>query len=945
VEEKARAYGAGFFLSAILFSPWTPYVSSNARYDVKSMEVASQEKFKSPEEEIAFLREQIAARERELLSRNKEVDQSDRETVGKEVMQQYAEHDPSVVLDKKHIIDKESLAHSHQHVEIATHKVEEIVLLAQEKGIRNAMSVLEKIADPYLTDEVHRSFVNIVRSEHQLADLEKDKPLWRVLSMTLYEVALPRHKEDAKEESFKAIFSAMEQFFAGMQTISNGKEPYHYTLEISVSDKQDDIIFYVAVPNEFSNLFIKQAHSLFPFAEIILQQNDYNIFVEGGESVVTVLQQKKHPIYPIKSHTEFETDPLNVLLNAFSKIERDGGGAALQVVVAGDAHKYQQAYNGIIKRVQDGEKVDVAIRKSTLGGEFYEGLKDIFASSTKKEGVPEEPKTIDTDKIELFKHKIEAPTLSTNIRLVVSAQTKIRAEQILTEIESGFHQYENPSGNQFVSKRVSGVEKTQTLKRYSFREFNTARNMPLSIRELATMVHFPSAGIESSPQFKQSHAKYAPAPVNMPTHGIILGENEFRGTKRTIHMTPQDRVRHMYIIGQTGTGKTVFLKNMIIQDIQDGAGVCMIDPHGSDIVDVLSAIPPERLDDVIYFDPSNLDHTIGLNMLEFDASHPEQKTFVVNELFSMFKKLYGANPESMGPMFEQYFRNATLLVLEDPDSGSTLLDISRVMADAEYRNHKLSKTKNPVVSQFWEKIATKAGGEQSLENFVPYITSKIDPLTANDYMRPIIGQQRSSFNFRDVMDSKKILLVNLSKGRLGEINANLIGMIIVGKILMAALSRVDDQSKSFPPFYLYIDEFQNITTDSISSILSEARKYKLGLTVVHQFIAQLDETIRDAVFGNVGSMTVFRVGNEDAQFFEKQFDPVFSAKDISNIKNYNAYVKLLADGTPTPPFSMSTLPPHETNIEYAKQVMEYSALKYGRSRSEVDAEISARYLS
>jgi hypothetical protein len=296
-------------------------------------------------------------------------------------------------------------------------------------------------------------------------------------------------------------------------------------------------------------------------------------------------------------------------------------------------------------------------------------------------------------------------------------------------------------------------------------------------------------------------------------------------------------------------------------------------------------------------------------------------------------------------MFEQYFRNATLLVLEDPLSGSTLLDISRVMVDPVYRRMKLSKATNPVVVQFWQQIATKAGGEAALENIVPYITSKFDVFTANDYMRPIIGQQKSSFNFRKIMDSKKILLVNLSKGKLGEINANLIGMMIVGKILMAALSRVDDLSKGFPPFYLYIDEFQNVTTNSIASILSEARKYKLGLTIAHQFIAQIDEKIRDAVFGNVGSMSAFRVGPEDATFLEKQFTPTFTANDLMNIENYNAYARLLSNGSPTQPFSFHTMQPHESNIEYAQELIGYSMLRYGKPRAEVDEEIRARYLN
>jgi hypothetical protein len=385
------------------------------------------------------------------------------------------------------------------------------------------------------------------------------------------------------------------------------------------------------------------------------------------------------------------------------------------------------------------------------------------------------------------------------------------------------------------------------------------------------------------------------------------------------------------------------MKNMLIQDIEQGAGVCMIDPHGTDIADVLGSIPEARRDDVIYFDPAQTDMVMGLNMLEYDERHPEQKTFVVNELFSIFQKLYGAVPESMGPMFEQYFRNATLLALEGPDRDATLLDISRVLTDAEYRAQKLAHARNPVVVQFWNDIATKAGGEASLENIVPYITSKFDIFTANDYLRPIIGQRASAFDFRGIMDEKKILLVNLSKGRLGEINANLIGMIVVGKLLMAALSRVDDLSQSYPPFYLHMDEFQNVTTDSIAAILSEARKYKLGLTVAHQYIEQLDERIRDAIFGNVGSLAAFRVGPEDAEFLARQFEPVFDATDLINIENRNAYVRILANGTPARPFNIKTLAPRPIDMTRVAEMVEHSFKRYGSPRRKVEMEIRARY--
>ena len=381
---------------------------------------------------------------------------------------------------------------------------------------------------------------------------------------------------------------------------------------------------------------------------------------------------------------------------------------------------------------------------------------------------------------------------------------------------------------------------------------------------------------------------------------------------------------------------------MIIQDIKNGDGVCFIDPHGTDIEHILANIPPDRIDDVIYFDPAYTARPMGLNMLEYDPNFPEQKIFVINELLGIFNKLFDMKTAG-GPAFEQYFRNSAGLVMEDPESGSTLLEISRVMSDKAFRQLKLSRCKNPIIKQFWEN-AERTTGEASLANFVPYITNKFDPFVSNDIMRPVIAQQNSVFNFREIMDKKKILLVNLSKGRLGDINSNLIGLLLVGKITMAALSRVDIVGKGpVNDFYLYIDEFQNITTDSIATILSEARKYRLSLTVAHQYVEQLEESIKNAVFGNVGTMVVHRVSPENAEIFEKQLAPTFTPADILKLENLNCYIKMLVNGVPAKPFNSVTPFPPKGNPEIIEKVKELSYLKYGRPREEVEAEIMARY--
>jgi hypothetical protein len=903
-----------------------------------------QQQFSSPQAEIEFLRAQIAERERALLSRQPEADHIDFETVAKAELREYSMFTPKVVLTGERVVDGHELASLQEHVTTTRTPIEDIMVIADEKGIRNALSVLEKIENPYLIDEVHRALIEKIKHGYTTADMREGVPPWQILHMTLFEVTLPELKSaQDKEYQLADLVGMMEQLFTGLRSISVTSSAHHVALEIAVADSSDDIVFYAAVPTPYVSLFEKQTLSLFPHAVLIECVHDYNIFVPGGTSIVSEVALKKYPLYPLRTHDSFASDPLAVLLNAFSKIEREGGGAAVQFLFRHPQSSYRGTYDEIVKRVRKGMKPQEAIRRSTLTGEMMAGVGELlFASAKSKQS--DEPAEPDQVALELFAEKLRADIVEVQIRIAVSAKERNRATEILHEIEATFHQFTHVTGNAFTFTHRTGSALRIAEKAFSFREFNAKLAMPLSYTELATVIHFPGNGIVSSPQFKQSHASTAAAPTEMPTEGTLLGVNRHRNVERSIYMTDKDRMRHFYVIGQTGTGKSVFLQNLIVQDIEAGHGVCMIDPHGTDIQHVLGCIPRHREQDVIYFDPSNLDNPIGLNMLEFDASKPEQKTFVVNELFSIFQKLYGANPESMGPMFEQYFRNATLLVMEDPESGNTLMDISRVMADAKYRRLKLEKAKNPVVVQFWREIATKAGGEAALENIVPYIVSKFDVFTANDYMRPIIGQQQSAFNFREIMDERKILLVNLSKGRLGEINANLIGMIVVGKILMAALSRVDNLAMDLPPFFLHIDEFQNVSTPSIASILSEARKYKLSLTMAHQFIAQLDPDIRDAVFGNVGSIASFRVGSDDAAVLEKQFVPSFEANDLMNVPNWNAFVRMLANGVPTKPFSLAAMPPPKPDMTRVEALKDFSARHYGRPRAEVEAEISARYV-
>lgn len=898
-------------------------------------------KFKTPEEELAFLRAHIAEREKQLQEQGKE---ANKEHLAHNVINEYRKFAPEDVMHKSVVMknkDVEGLV-LRLHPETHDSKMEELLGILLDKGISNALSIIEKMNNPHIDDDFHRFLVQYLNNTHKIPGLKESTPLFKSLDMKLFEISLPDMNDDEKnKKGLKELLSAMEQFYSGMHSVGEGRENYnrkHFTLEIALSEDSDNFVFYAAVPSNKADLFEKQLFGVHSNAKFIEVPDDYNIFSEKSVVLGSYANLAHHDVYPIKLYDSFDHDPLNIILNVFTKLKKTGEGASIQFSICPEDDEIMRKYHLILSDVKDGMSVRTA---SSMTRQFTKELKSVagelfFGSSKKKE-----EKKVNDKAVENITEKMKSTIMATNIRIIVAAEEKDRAKQILSEMESSFNQFTEADRNGFNFVRPEGRELSRLVHDFSYRMFSNEYSMPLNLKELSTIFHFPYGVV--SPQLKQAKAGVAPAPIEMGGEGILLGVNSYHGKDTPIYMAREDRLRHMYIIGQTGTGKTTILKNMIAQDIRNGEGVCYIDPHGTDIQDILSYVPPERIDDVIYFDPAYTQRPMGLNMLEFDPRYPEQKTFVVNELMGIFNKLFDMKT-SGGPMFEQYFKNSAFLVMEHPESGCTLLEISRVLSDKAFRDMKLSHCKNPIIKQFWAS-AEQTTGDQGLANFVPYITSKFDNFISNDIMRPVVLQEKSVFNFRDIMDNKKILLVNLSKGRLGEINANLIGLVLVGKIQMAAMSRVDMHGRDMNDFYLYIDEFQNVTTDSISSILSEARKYRLSLTVAHQYISQLEESIKNAVFGNVGSMAVYRVSPEDANFVEQKFKPTFTASDIIKLENFNSYVSMLVKGQPTKPFNMTShwSMTKDGNKEVVEKIKELSYLKYGRPREEVEEEIMTKY--
>ncbi len=907
-----------------------------------------EQKFKTPEEELAFLREQIVRKEKEILKMNQT---PVREEVIKSQIEEHKQKAPEEVLESNYAFKKKEVEAIVLDLAPEEHddKMAELVNILQEKGVINAISVVEALKDPHLDDDFHRFLVQYIKAGFSVKNSEEKSPIFKALKMTLFEVSLPSDSKDEtqKNKNLKEAISKMEQFYSGMLSVgSDESSAGYFTIELANSIASNEIVFYISVPDSKKSLFERQAQSIFPDIKITEKKDDYNVFSEYGDYSGSIAEFSAHDIFPIKTYDQYDYDPLNVILNGFSKIKKDDEAAAVQIIVKPASGETTAFYKRVLKEMEKGLKFKDALAKADISfaGIFKQIGKQIVTSETKEGNDKKKADSAAGNQtpMENIKAKLASPLSSVNIRIISSGTTKEEADSILSDIESSFNQFENTNGNKFVFRRLSGRELLNLTRIFSFRLWSDQDELEMNLKELTTAIHLPEVNFGVISELRQTKANTAPAPLDLPKAGILLGKNVYRNIETPIYMTPEDRLRHFYVIGQTGTGKSTMLKTMVRQDILNGEGVCMIDPHGSDIQEILSYVPPERYEDVIYFDPSYTERPMGLNMLEYDRRFPEQKTFVVNEMLSIFNKLFDMKTAG-GPMFEQYFRNAVMLVIEDPETGSTLLDVSRVLSDKTYRELKLSKCKNPIVIQFWREIAGKAGGEASLANIVPYITSKFDVFLSNEIMRPIVSQEKSAFDFRDIMDNKKILLVNLAKGRLGDINSNLIGLIVVGKILMAALSRVDSFGADLSPFYLYIDEFQNVTTDSISTILSEARKYKLSLTVAHQFIAQLDEKIKNSVFGNVGSMAVFRVSSEDSEYLVKQFAPVFTANDLMNIDNHNSYVKLLANGRPAKPFSMETNLPPRGNKFLLDKIKEISYRTYGRDRNEVEEEVLAKY--
>lgn len=722
----------------------------------------------------------------------------------------------------------------------------------------------------------------------------------------------------------------------------------HFSFEIIA--KNGLIHYYAMVPAVLEETVKQAVQAAYPTARLE-EKIEENIFSETGgvQGVYGMELSLKNPYYlPIASYEDTKRDASMGILNALSTVGA-GEGAAVQILFRPAARNWDEKGKNFIESVQKGENPDGALNKKitqSVGNTLLSILKAPFEVPDygKKEEIEEKSKPISAvkqDEMNAVANKIKYPGFETLIRIVASAETEARGRVIAGNVAAAFSQFDAPTMNGFQINPFK--DKKKLVEDYTFRFFplKTRTNILNSV-ELASIFHLPERNAIPNSQVERQLVKQVDGPARLVTEGVLLGTNEFRGNKKAIYLDDNDRRRHTYVIGQTGMGKSVFLVNLAFQDMCDGRGFAFIDPHGDAVEDILKRVPEERMDDVIYFDPADIEHPVGMNMFEF--TDPDQKDFIVQEGINMLQSLFDpSNQGFFGPRGQHMFRNAALLLMSDPH-GATFVDIPQCFTDPEFVKSKLKYVTDKAVYDYWTKEFPESRKSNDSGEVITWFTSKWGPFLSNTMMRNILGQTKSGFNIREIMDQKKIFLVNLSKGRLGDINAKLLGMIFVMKFQQAAMSRADMPEKERKDFCLYVDEFQNFATDSFESILSEARKYRLNLIVANQFMTQLTDKIREALLGNVGTIICGRVGVTDAELMVKAFSPTFTAEDLTKTPNFNAVAKVMMFDMPSAPFTIKLpAPMGEPNTELMNTLKLYSATRYGRSRTEVEKEINERW--
>ena len=793
----------------------------------------------------------------------------------------------------------------------------------------------------------------VIISVARVSGLRKAKKYERGLKMVPLLIHLPPTTDDIdgggrdkRDIANEVISKAQVTYSILASTITKGFKTKlygqrHFSFEIIAKD--GFIRYYAIVPAVLTEIVKQAIQSAYPTARIE-EKREENIFAPSGkvENLAGAeFTLNKEFYYPILTYEESKRDASMAILNALSSVGKDEG-AAVQILFRPAQKNWFLPAKEYIDNVSKGKK-----KTKTVGAGIGQLAMDIIRAPWEVPAEHEKHEetvninSVKQDEITAISNKMRYPGFETLIRVVACSDNKPRSDAIMSGIISAFSQFNSTEYNGFKVNVFKDPNKIAVDYTFRFFPLKVKTNILNSV-ELASIFHLPDQNAIPNSQVERQLTKQVDGPAKLATEGLFLGTNEYRGNKKPIYLQEKDRRRHMYVIGQTGMGKSVFLENLAFQDMNDGRGFAFIDPHGDAVEALLKRVPKDRVDDVIYFDPADIEHPVGMNMFEFTS--PDQKDFIVQEGISMLQSLFDpTNQGFFGPRGQHMFRNAALLLMSDP-AGATFIDIPQCFTDPEFVKSKLKYVTDKAVYDYWTKEFPASQKSSDAGEVITWFASKWGPFIANTIMRNTLGQVKSGFNIRDIMDNKKIFLVNLSKGRLGDINANLLGMIFVMKFQQAAMSRQDIPEDQRQDFCLYVDEFQNFATDSFESILSEARKYRLNLIVANQFMTQLTDKIREALLGNVGTVICGRIGVTDAELMVKAFTPTFTAEDLTKTPNFAAVAKVMMFDMPSAPFTMSLpAPMGEPNDDLMESLKLYSATKYAKTRSEVEKEINDRW--
>ena len=773
-------------------------------------------------------------------------------------------------------------------------------------------------------------FFKIRQNERRLSWLSSQE-------YTIIRIDVPRNNEKAP--------LAAEQMFASIHGIysENALFQNHMSFEIVAKDKY--IQFYVFVPKHLKEFVEGQVYAQYPTVEIhevsdyISEIGDGKVHFAGTELKVT-----KPDVYPIKLFSDFEVDPISGITSVMSKLN-PGEQVWMQILIRPVGDEWQDRGNKLISAVRSGKKQGAGGVISKIFGMFGNVLKMIFVQAVTPgaeiaapgENKVELPGTVE-DALKSIEMKIMKLGFATKIRIMSISQDEVSAKVKTQSIAAAFKQFNTTNLNGFKSGDIE-IDHHEFWQDYCGRVFED-EGYVFNIGELASLYHFPHKSVET-PNIVWSGSKKGEPPANLPLSEntppedlTVIGETTFRNIHRRFGIKRDDRRRHIYVIGKSGTGKSVFLENMAVDDVLENRGVIIVDPHGEFAEKVLACVPDNRVEDVVVFDPADRAYPIAFNLLE----HVEDdfKGMVASGFVGIFKKIFG---NSWGPRLEHILRNTVLALLDYPNS--TMLDIPKMLTETRFRERVVEAVKDPVIREFWTMEFAQYDSKFRTEAVSP-ILNKVGQFLSTATIRNIVGQPKSTLDIRQIMDEEKIMVVNLSRGKIGEDNSALLGAMLITKIQLAAMSRADVTVDKRPDCYLYVDEFQNFATESFAVILSEARKYHLNLNIANQYITQMPEEVRDAVFGNAGTIISFRVGGTDADYLVKEFEPVFDANDLVNLDKFNIYIKLLIDGVSAPAFSARTLPPRMELTGNAEKIIDLSHKKYSATRGEVEQAIEDR---